>query len=678
MEQLKKILLRVGVIYFLIVVAGVLIMVKAVRLQFDKTLIERGAEISFREESVNAKRGDIFAHDGRLMVTSLPQYQLYLDCMVMDSAKTFYSEARKLSAALSDFFKDKSPAQYEKILREGREKKRRYVKLGNRRIDYKSLEKVYQFPLLNRGWNKTNRTYDSNKSGAVFEQKNIRERVYDRMAFRTLGFRNESDKYVGIEGAFDYELKGTPGHRMMERIGKGDWMPVNSENDVLPHNGYDVVTTLDVDMQDAAETALRMQLAKSDVFEAGTVVIMEVATGDVRAIANMKRNADGTYEEAFNYAIGQSTEPGSTFKLATLITLLEDGMVELDTKVNTGNGVWRYKEHNFTDVTHGGYGELTVQQVFEKSSNVGFAKMAVEYYLGKERRFIDKFYDMKLNEKIGLQLVGEGAPQIPYVDDKKLWSGLSLPMSSMGYGVLLTPIKTLAFYNAVANDGRMVKPKFVKELRQGGEVKKSFPTEVISTSICSQQTLEKVRIALEGVVEHGTAKNIRNDDYRIAGKTGTARIAFENGGYVKDGYRKHQASFAGFFPADNPKYSGVVVLYTGKILGNAYGATWAAPVFKEIADKIYVSHPEWEEDFEREPSDKMIAEVIENNAHHTPLNLTDKKLPSVVGMSLKDALFLLENKGLRVLYTGMGHVVKQSLPEGAIITRGQMIELELR
>ena len=448
MQLPKNIPLRLGIIYIIMVLLGVLIVCKVVLLQFDVELKGKATKISYRSEELNAKRGDILAHDGRLLVTSLPQYQLYMDCMLPDEA-VFKSGVKGLSVALSGFFGDKTAGEYEKILRDGRANKRRYVKLGNRMIKHAELEKVYQFPVFKQGWRE--QVYDRNKGGGIFEVRNVRTFSYDKLASRTLGSLNENGALGGVEGAFDYVLKGTPGKRLLRRISNGEWVPVNSMSDVSPHNGYDVVTTLDVDIQDAAETALRDQLKKSPEFEAGTAIIMEVKTGEIRAIANMKRMSDGSYAEAFNYAIGWATEPGSTFKLATLIALLEDGLVDMTDKVNTENGRWNYKGHIFKDVSNEGYGVIPLQEVFEKSSNVGFAKLAVNHYLGKERQYIDKLYAMKLNASLNLQISGEASPQIRYVNDK-LWSGLSLPMMSMGYEVLLTPIMTLAFYNAVANN----------------------------------------------------------------------------------------------------------------------------------------------------------------------------------------------------------------------------------
>ena len=653
---------------------GLSIICKVVRLQFDVELKEKVKKISYYTEELSAKRGDILTHDGRLLVTSLPQYRLYMDCMLPDEP-VFMSGVKGLSVALSGFFKDKTAAEYEKILRDGRAKKRRYVKLGNRTIKHTELEKVYQFPIFKQGWRE--QVYDRNKGGGIFEVKNVRTASYDNLASRTLGLANENGVAVGVEGAFDYALKGTPGKRLLRRIANGEWVPVNSMSDVAPRNGYDVVTTLDVDIQDAAETALRDQLKKSSEFEAGTAIIMDVKTGEIRAIANMKRASDGSYSEAYNYAIGWATEPGSTFKLATLIALLEDGLVDMTDKVNTENGRWNYKGHLFKDVSHEGYGIIPLQEAFEKSSNVGFAKLAVNQYLGKERQYIDKLYAMKLNDNLNLQISGEASPQIRYVNDK-LWSGLSLPMMSMGYEVLLTPIMTLTLYNAVANNGRMVKPKFVSELRKGGEVKQRFSTEVISASICSHATLEKVHQALVGVVEKGTARNIRDERYKIAGKTGTSRIAFAGGGYDMKGYKKYQASFAGFFPAEKPVYSGIVVLYTEQTKGDFYGGKWAAPVFKQIADKIYASHSEWEEAVQPKPSDTMLADLIEDNKAYVPQKPAGRKLPSVEGKTLKEALFLLENQGLRVAFSGSGRVVKQSLPAGTPVVKEQTIMLELR
>ena len=667
MQEPKNIWIRAIPAYIVVVLLGLWIMGKAVVLQFNAELKEKASKISFDEEELLAKRGDILAHDGRILATSLPYYHLYMDCTV-PADSVFNPGVGKLAAALSNLFRDKSAAAYEKLLRNGRKQKKQYLRLGDRKISYTELMDVSKFPIFEKG---------RNRGGYIAEKKDTRTYPYKSLAFGTIGRSNEVGVSVGIEGAFDYALKGTPGKRMVQRIAGGAWEPVNSSTNIVPEDGMDVVSTLDIDIQDAAETALRDQLANSTVFEAGCAVVMEVKTGEIRAIANMRRRPDGTYAEEFNYAIGQATEPGSTFKLYTLIALLEDNKVALQDIIDTEKGRWVYYRTAFTDVTSGGYGTITVQEVFEKSSNVGFAKMAVDYYKENPRQYVDKLYAMKLNEKIGLQIAGEAAPQIRYPGDK-LWSGLSLPMMSMGYEVLLTPIKTLTLYNAIANNGRMVKPKFVKELKQGDESITTFSTDVISSAVCSKSTLNKVYSAMEGVIERGTGTHIRDERYRIAGKTGTARIAY-NGGYGRDGMKKHQASFAGFFPADNPRYSAIVVLYTGETKSNFYGGTWAAPVFKQIADKIFVSHPEWAEEVRPERGTPMYADLIADNAEKPLLaKVNSGDLPSVIGRSLKDALFLLENQGWVVSFSGSGHVVKQSLPPGTQVIKGGAIHIELK
>ncbi len=698
--ETQNIIKRIGILYWLIILLGILIIIQVVALQLNTELKDEGIKISYRTEELTAVRGNILANDGRILATSLPYYEIRMDCTVAPDS-VFKKNISGLSGALAGFFRDKSAEQYREEITKARSNNGRYKKIGNRLVDYSELQQIKKFPIFKLG---------SNKGGMIPEQRHIRKNPYNRLAFRTIGWTNTEGVAVGIEGAFDHYLRGTPGARMVKRIPGGDWMPVNSEVDIAPRDGDDVVSCIDVDIQDAAETALRRQLGNSTVFEAGTAIVMEVKTGEIRAIANMKRNADGTYDEAFNYAIGSATEPGSTFKLATLISLLEDNKVELNTLVNTGNGSLPYKGRTVRDVTPGGYGTIPVIKVFEKSSNVGFAKMAIDYYKGREKQFVDHLYAFKFNEKLNLQIMGEAAPTVRYPGDK-MWSDVSLPWMSFGYEVLVTPMQTLAFYNAVANDGKMVKPKFVKELRRQGSVIKRYPTEIISASICSPAVLKKAKKALEGVVNEGTAKNIKDSTrYSIAGKTGTSQIAFD-GVYVRDGYRKHQASFVGFFPADKPKYTAIVVLYSEKTQSNFYGGTWAAPVFKQIADKIYISNPNWNNPVEPEskqyadmpvvksgkkaevdevlsglkiPAERISKDnawigvkIYDDHVEEVPRNMPTSTIPSVFNMGLKDALFVLENLGLNVSFSGKGRVMAQSLPEGTPFSRGQHIHLEL-
>jgi cell division protein FtsI (penicillin-binding protein 3) len=697
MPENNHIIRRIELVYWLVVLFGLIIMVRIIYLQFNTNLREEGQKISIKQEDLPALRGNILANDGRVLAISLPYYELFIDCTVAPDS-VFNKHIGALSTAMAKFFKDKTAEQYKRELIKARTEKKRYRRLNPQLVSYTELQTVKKFPLFNLG---------RNKGGLIVEQKNRRKNPYDRLAYRTIGWKNAGGVGVGIEDAFDSYLCGTPGKRMVQRLPGGEWMPIGSDVDISPHDGMNVVTTLDVDIQDAAETALRAQLRETPVFEAGTAIVMEVATGEIRAIANMKRNANGSYDEAFNYAIGWATEPGSTFKLATLIALLEDNNMSLSSPVEVGNGQWKYYNKWFRDA-HAGLGVVSLQEIFEQSSNVGFSKSAVQYYAkGKEKQFVDRLYNMNLNKQIGLQIKGEASPTIGYPGDKT-WSGLSIPMMAMGYEVLLTPIHTLTLYNAVANNGKMVKPKFVKAVQdKQGVTQKEFPTELISSSICSPVVLEDVHKALRSTVEKGTAKKINDNRYQISGKTGTSRLVF-NGVYEKNGFKKHQASFVGFFPSEAPKYSAIVVLYSEETKDNFYGATWAAPVFKQIADKLYVANNDWISTAQAEKKTMPlvkggkkteVAEVLgelnipvqsqpedvqwigvlskEDHVQEVTKKITTNEIPSVVNMGLKDALFLLENMDLKVLFSGKGRVLKQSPEAGTKLVKGRQIFLEL-
>jgi cell division protein FtsI (penicillin-binding protein 3) len=684
-------------------------MIRILLLQFDSELKQEGKKVSFRQEELPALRGHILANDGRVLAISLPYYELRIDVgekLLSDAA--FTKRVDLLAKNLADFFKDKSAEKYKAEFKQARKEGNRYKRLTPRLVSYPELQIIKTFPLLHPEQDERTKKITL-QSGLIVVQKSKRTNPYNRLAYRTIGWKNEDGVGVGIEDAFDSYLRGTSGKRMVQRLPGGEWMPLNSDVDVVPHDGMNVVTTLDVDIQDAAETALREQLTERPFFEAGTAIVMEVATGEIRAIANMKRNADGSYDESFNYAIGWATEPGSTFKLATLMSLLEDNHMSLSTPVDVSGGQWRYYNKSFSD-SHSGLGVVPLQTVFEQSSNVGFAKSAVQYYAqGNEKQFVDRLCLMNLNKPLGLQIKGEASPTISYPGDRT-WSGLSLPMMAMGYEVSLTPMHTLTLYNAVANNGKMVKPKFVKAIQdKRGVIRKEFPTEVISSSVCSPTVLRDVRHALQCVIEKGTARNINDARYHISGKTGTSRLVFE-GVYEKDGFKKHQASFVGFFPSEAPKYSAIVVLYSEKTRQNFYGATWAAPVFKHIADKLYVANDDWfpaeqtngtpvgmpmvkggrkvevenvltklEIPSVRVSKDTQWVGVRSNKTHvqEVTKDVADNTLPSVVNMGLKDALYLLENMDLRVTFTGKGRVVKQSPEPGGKAYKGQQIYLEL-
>ena len=476
-------------------------------------------------------------------------------------------------------------------------------------------------------------------------------------------------------------------------------------------DGYDIRTTIDVRIQEAAETELREQLAMSDVFEGGTAVIMDVRTGAIRGIANMFKKSDGTFDESYNYAIAHATEPGSTLKLAALMAMIEDGCITLDTEVDAGDGRWYYAGHWITDTHKGGYGKVTALEAFEKSSNIAFAKMIIEAYGDDPATYVSRLHNMKLVEKLNLDIGGEGYAYITSPDDPQ-WSGSTLASLGYGYALTVTPMHILTFYNAVANGGKMMRPYFIEDFEKDGIVEESSGPTVVSGSICSKSTLKAVRKALRGVVERGTAKICNDDRYAIAGKTGTARVVI-NGRYEdSEGYRRHQASFAGYFPADDPKYSCIVVLYTGKTRGDFYGATWAAPVFKRIADKIYASHPEWNQPLNsagKVPPDNpriasglagqkgmptdympMRTRPVEDGWIHvemdrssgeqliSSLTLEQGIVPDVEGMGIKDAVYLLENEGYKVVFKGSGRVSSQSPTAGSPLEKGKLITLTLK
>ncbi|MBO5700095.1 MAG: transpeptidase family protein [Bacteroidales bacterium] len=545
------------------------------------------------------------------------------------------------------------------------------------------------------------------------EQKYKRNNPYGRLAYRTIGFINTEGVGVGIEGSCDYYLKGTPGKQTIQKMLGGEWKPVTGVEGVAPRDGYDIQTTIDIEIQEAAEKALREQIAKGMNIEGGTAIVMEVKTGAIRAIANMKKMGNG-YDESYNYAIGDATEPGSVFKLMTLVSLLEDGHVTLEDPIDGSGGKWSYGGHTYSD-THD-YGLMDVKMALAKSSNVAFAKLAVAYYEGKEQQYVDRLNSMKVGERFNLDIQGEARAAI-YGPGDAMWSRSSLSSMAIGYSTLLTPLHTLTFYNAIANDGKMMKPYFIENYQESGEIVKNFGPQEMSGSICSKRTAKEARRALRHVVEVGTGKFMNNSKYQIAGKTGTSRIAYGGKiGYEKNGYRRYQASFAGFYPADNPKYSAIVVLYSGDTRGNFYGGSWAGPVFKQIADHIYSTSSDWVPALEgkgarkdnpgistgrMDAQNKVLADlgveyskkgISEKNTTGWAefrkdtsgrliaknYNTDNDSLVNVVNMGLKDAIYLLENNGYKVSFSGYGKVVEQSPAAGTRVEKNTTVKLKLQ
>ncbi|WP_240914616.1 penicillin-binding protein, partial [Polaribacter sp. 11A2H] len=550
-----------------------------------------------------------------------------------------------------------------------KKRRNRYLLIA-RNVGYTDYLKVKEFPIFNKG------VYSG---GFIAEHKTVRAHPIGKIAERTIGyddFRGEA----GIEGAFADYMQGQNGLRWKQKIAKNQWKPINDVNEREPVDGHDIITTIDVNIQDITHHAL---LDKLEYFEAehGCAVVMETATGEIKAISNLGRTSKGTYYEKRNYAVWESHEPGSTFKLASMMIALDDKVVDTSTVIDTEKGRIFINGRKVEDSHHGGYGKISVGRILEVSSNVGVVKVIQKYYDKNPQRFYDKVAEYGFTKPIGFQIKGEGKPYIPNPKDKE-WSKISLEWMSWGYGISITPMQTLMFYNAIANNGVMVKPRFVKELRKEDKVEKVFKTEVLNPKIASDETLSKLKKVLENVVEKGTGRGIYSPNFSMAGKTGTAKKyvprtknskgEWEGGFYSS---KRYVASFAGFFPADNPKYSCIVVIHDPKKKKGYYGATVAGPVFKEIAQKIYTTTPIDNQSVD----DKIEFAAIDKEYldFDKEINKEYQEVPDVRGMSGMDALALLENIGLKVQFTGVGKVKSQSLRKGEKLVKGRTIILKL-
>jgi cell division protein FtsI (penicillin-binding protein 3) len=689
---------RVYVVYFFTVVFAILILLKVISIQVfeGEKWREMARTSTMRYVSIDAIRGDICADDGSLLATSVPVYEIRMDLnRDVVSDELFFASVDSLSLMLSRLFRDRSQGQYRNALVTARRNQERYF-LVKRNVSYNELQQAKNFPLFRLG---------RFRGGFILVERTRREMPYKTLAARTIGYEREG-VYVGLEGAYREYLEGIQGKRLMQRISGGNWMPINDENEIQPQHGKDLITTINVQMQDIVENALLRQLQRFSA-DYGTVVLMEVHTGKIKAISNLTRTPSGRYEEVFNFAVGESIEPGSTFKLASMIAALEDKVVKPDDLIQTGNGRIAYHNRIMRDVREGGHGTISAQEVFEVSSNVGMSKIIHEAYKDNPQRFVDRLRAMNLGQPLGLEISGEGQPLIKDVSDPS-WSGVSLPWMSIGYEVALTPLQILTLYNAIANNGRMMRPMFVQEIRQTGRTYRSFSPQVINRSICSPSTLRQIQEMLVGVVENGTARNIRTDMYQIAGKTGTAQVANTRYGYRNESGVSYRTSFAGYFPADNPQYSCIVMIHNPK--GWIYtGSQVSAPVFREISDKIFATQLK----MNQQPDDEPLLAFLPSfrNAHRDDLQViysafdchlqddshgtwvsagvqsdtvsirnrevVENLVPDVAGMGLRDALYILENSGLRVRFTGRGTVRRQSLAAGTRIQPGSIIYIEL-
>ncbi len=698
----SAIVARIAFVYFLLFLFALVVIFKLISVQQIKNDRWAKIETNLNENTiiVEPDRGNICADDGSVLATSVPGYYIRIDLAAEGVRKVFAQERDSLAYYLSSFFRDASRSEYLRKLNEAYRKGNRGYMLTPRKIDYIELQRVKKFPILRRG---------RFGGGMIIEQENKRINPLGILAQRTIGGLNKGAGdgtsgpvgYTGLEDAFEDYLKGQDGVSYKQNL-SGRWV---ERIEIEPEDGMDVITTINVKMQDIAESALYDQLMKTNA-DWATAILMEVETGKVKAIANLGKGL-GSYYEKDNYALGPrgSYEPGSTFKLVSLMAAMEDGLVDTSDVYDTGNGAWYNNGRTITDAHHGGFGKLTVKQILEKSSNIGVAKVITSCYGKNPKAYVDRVYSFDINKPLGLEINGEGNPYFKYPGDSDWW-GTTLAGMSYGYESKMTPIQILTFYNAIANNGKMVKPYIVKEIRDKGALEKHYKTEVINSQIASKETIGKAQKMLEGVCEHGTGVEVNSDFFKIAGKTGTARIASSSQGYNAGSYL---ASFAGYFPADHPKYSMIVTFKNPR--AGYYGASVAGPVFKEIAEKVYAmqmpierydgddngdtkSLPDVKNGYSKdilkvakelhlkEVKDKSESQLAKVEVKDDVITLEDEKIsagkvPDVCGMGASNAIYLLENAGLRVIIKGAGKVKQQSLTPGTEIKPGQTVYLRL-
>lgn len=611
---------------------------------------------------IPANKGNIYSADGSLLATSIPNYEIRFDA-VAPKTEAFEKNVKLLADSLSIVL-GRPSGFYQNELRKARANKNRYFLIA-RKLSYTDYVKIKGFPLFKLG---------PYKGGIIIEQETVREHPIGKIAERTIGYDkgglNGDPTGKGIEWAFRKYLNGKDGKILKQKIAKGQWKPIRDVNEVDPQDGYDVISTIDVFIQDIAHHALLKQLEDYEA-DHGCVVVMETETGHIKAISNLGRAVDGSYYETTNYAIAESHEPGSTFKLVDLMTVLEDKVADTSTVFDTKGGEISYYGRIVRDSHRGGYGKVSLARGFELSSNTVMAQVVHDNYKNNPSKFVNHINSYGLNKTLGLHFQGEGRPYIPQPGDKH-WSGVSLPWMAFGYGVSVTPLQTLTYYNSVANNGVMVKPQFVSEIKEWNRTIKKFNVEVLNPRICSPETIKKLKAVLANVVKKGTGSKLYSKDFSMAGKTGTAKVNY--GGKDKSGMY-YASSFVGYFPADHPKYSCIVVVHKPNTSrNNYYGADVAGPVFKRIAQKIFTDAPSTNE---IKTLDAKITKQENNyNAYYTQVQ-NKQSVPDVKGMSGMDAIALLENLGLKVKAVGVGKVKKQSLQAGGNIAKNTTIVLEL-
>ena len=685
--------LRVVVLYLLTLLISIIVVLKILTVQHLKNEINTNSQPKYF--SVDAPRGNIVSDDGSLLAISMPLYNVRLDMSVINN-DLFFDNLDSLSYLLSKLFTDKSHIEYKQFLLNSKNKKANKFVLLKKKVTHIQLNELKKMPIFNLG---------QNKGGLIAIERPNRINPYGLLAKRTIGKLRDVNP-VGIERAYNQQLSGKNGLQMKRKIDRGVWVPQESKGDILPSAGNNILTTINVDMQDVAEKSLQNALIENNA-DWGCIAMMEVATGEIKVIANLKKDTNDRVSEAFNFALAQHISPGSTFKTASVIAGLEDDKFNIYDTVNIEGGRTKFYDRVMIDSDHN-YKNITIKDAFSISSNVAISKIINNNYKDNPEQYTDRIYQMGLSKALDLELPYPNNLKMP-IAYKKSWSGVTLPWMSIGYEMQLTPIHILAFYNAIANKGRMIKPIFVSSINKGNKIIEKFSTEVINPAICSKSTIDKVHELLVAVVEQGTAQNIKTDKYLIAGKTGTTVLNYSN--RKKDEAKKYRASFVGYFPASNPKYTCIVVVSNPK-KSKIYGGQIAAPIFKELSDKVFAmeismqspmamlikkkSFPKIQNgstskastvldylniDHYKTDGEYMISELTDNtvklNLRKIKSDLQSHIMPSLIGMNLSDVIYLLENHGLKVKFNGYGSVVNQSIKKGERFEEGSVVKIKL-
>ncbi len=697
MNLKKTIILRSYLVFFLVLVLAILILRQIILLQTkDKDkYIALSKQYTTKMRTIEASRGNIYAADGSLLATSIPKYEIRMDAKLKNlTNEYFYQHIDSLSWYLANTFKEKNQAEWRKYIIDAHNRSDGYL-LIQRNVDYVTARSMSNWPIYELG---------KFKGGFISIEQNKREIPFGTLAARTIGYTNLSGIKIGLEGAFDSFLSGTSGQRLEQRMYGGVWKPVDNDDDMEPRNGFDIYTTLDIHIQDVAENALRQCLTINNA-DHGCAILMEVKTGAIKAISNLKKNSDGQYSEQDNFAVNEFSDPGSTFKLVSALALLEDKYVKLTDTIDIEWGKTHFGPLTMADAHESPTREATFQHIFEHSSNVGIAKSINKYYQQNPEKFLEYARKLHLHQPLNFDIPTSRKPTFQNTKSST-WSSTSLPFMSIGYEMSLSTLQMLNVYNTIANNGIIVQPYLVEEIKEFGKTIQKHKIETNKEKICSEETLKNLKLLLEGVVLNGTAQNLKGLPYTVAGKTGTAQIAMNNG-FDKS---SHKASFVGYFPADNPQYTCMVVVNAPKN-GVYYGGSVAGPVFKEIADKVYSTALALHKPIV--PKEKITLPSVKNgnrqdikevlNTLNTPsnqvrgdaqgewvkigydiqsislyeLNYQKNKVPDVLNMGLKDAIYLLENRGLKVVCEGYGKVRYQSLLAGSIITPGSTIYIKL-